>query len=61
MLHINNHEITGIYHGQQSIDSVYKNLVLIWSKFSDMLCCFANGYWIDQYPWVDDSSWKDNN
>ena len=61
MVHINNHNITDIYRGQQDIDRVYKGLYLVWGKLLDALCCFANGYWVDQYPWVDDSSWKDNN
>lgn len=59
MLHINNHEITGIYRGLQKIEEVYDYLYLAWRDL--FMCCYANGYWIDDSPWVDDLSWKDIN
>lgn len=62
MLHINNHEITGIYRGLQEIDNVYSGLHLVWTKDSGdtiILCCFSNGYWIDEYPWADTEVWTD--
>ena len=61
MLHINNHEITGIYSGLHDINNVYKGLYLVWTKVKDtILCCYSNGYWIDEYPWIDELSWTDN-
>lgn len=60
MLHINNHEITGIYRGLQEITEVHNGLYLVWTKHGLMLCCYSNGYWIDEYPWIDNSSWTDN-
>ena len=24
-----------------------------------LISCFANGYWIDEYPWTDEYPWKD--
>ena len=61
MVHVNNKSISGIYRGQQNIYRVYKGPYLVWDSLLSVLCCFANGYWADQYPWVDNSSWKDNN
>ena len=25
----------------------------------NILSCYYNGYWIDEYPWTDDTPWKD--
>lgn len=60
MIHINNHDITGVYSGSRDIIRVYSGLHLVWSKITEILSCYANGYWIDEYPWVDDAFWKDN-
>lgn len=42
-------EIERVYHGHK----------LVWSKFLEILSCYFNGYWIDEYPWTDDTPWKD--
>jgi hypothetical protein len=60
MIHINGHDITGVYSGSRDIVKVYSGLKLVWSKITEILSCYSNGYWIDQYPWVDDAFWKDN-
>ena len=59
MIHINNHDITGVYSGSRDIIRVYSGLQLVWSKITEILSCYANGYWIDDYPWVDDNKWTD--
>lgn len=59
MIHINNHEISGVYSGAKDILNVYNGLKLVWSKISELLCCYSNGYWIDEYPWIDDNAWAD--
>ena len=62
MVHINNHRITGIYRGLQEIDRVYNGKYIVWIKPIELgiiLCCFSNGYWIDEYPWVDTEVWTD--
>lgn len=60
MIRVNNLNIGSIYYGSKSIKAVYKGVRLIWNKIKDfILCCFANGYWQDQYPWRDDIAWKD--
>jgi len=60
MIHINNHNITGVYSGHRDIVKVFSGLKLVWSKVTEILSCYSNGYWIDQYPWIDDAFWKDN-
>lgn len=57
MIHINNHDITGVYSGSRDIIRVYSGLHLVWSKITELLSCYANGYWMDEYPWTDDTPW----
>ena len=59
MIHINNHDITGVYSGSRDIIRVYSGLHLVWSKITEILSFYYNGYWIDEYPWTDDTPWKD--
>lgn len=62
MIKINNKTIIDIYVNNRIIKEVRKGVNLIWQKVNDIidiLCCFSNGYWIDQYPWEDNTSWKD--
>lgn len=61
MIHINNHEIVGVYSGSIDIVAVYNGLKLVWSKITDktIQSCYYNGYWIDEYPWTDDTPWTD--
>lgn len=63
MIHINSHDIQGVYSGLKDILKVYSGLKLVWSKASEsdseLLCCYSNGYWMDEYPWIDDNAWAD--
>ena len=63
MIHINNHNIVGVYSGSKNIVAVYSGYKLVWEKFSDVIkeiqSCYAKGYWDDQYPWTDDTAWTD--
>lgn len=62
MIHVNNHEIVGVYSGSKEIEAVYSGLKLVWSKIQEttkILSCYYNGYWIDEYPWTDDTPWTD--
>lgn len=62
MIHINNHEIVGVYSGSKDIVAVYSGLKLVWNKIKEankILSCYYNGYWIDEYPWTDDTPWTD--
>ena len=62
MIHVNNHEITGVYSGFIDISAVYSGLKLVCRKIketTEVLYCYYNGYWIDEYPWTDDTTWTD--
>ena len=48
--------------GKNSIGAIYKNGIQIWPiahKAAMILSCYYNGYWIDEYPWTDETAWKD--
>jgi hypothetical protein len=62
--------IAAMYMNGLTILSVYMRGRLIWSldeenshheddDNKDILSCFSNGYWIDEYPWTDNTPWKD--
>lgn len=61
MIRINNRGISGIYIGSRKIAAVYHGHRLVWSKIKGVISCYSNGYWIDEYPWVDDQVWTDIN
>lgn len=62
MIHVNDHNIIGVYSGDRDIVAVYSGLYLVWEKIkeiTEVLSCYYNGYWIDDYPWTDDTPWTD--
>lgn len=59
MIHVNNKDISGVYSESKQIIAVYSGLKLVWSLINDVASCYANGYWIDENPWTDDTSWVD--
>jgi len=64
MIRINNKNIVEIFLGSKEISAIYKQTKLVWKKktkeeYEYILCCYSNGYWIDEYPWVDDQIWVD--
>lgn len=59
MIQINNRSIIGIHKGTREIMAVYKGTRLVWEKISSIFSCYSNGYWIDEYPWVDSEIWTD--
>ena len=59
MIYKNNRDTAGVYCGSMEIERVYHGHKLVWSKFLETLSCYFNGYWIDEYPWTDDTPWKD--
>ena len=58
MININQNNITGIYIDSKDIVSVYVGSRLVWNKITELSSCYANGYWIDEYPWTDDTTWE---
>ena len=59
-IHINQRSIGSIYHNGRAIKSVFEGKRLVWTSDSQILSCYANGYWIDEYPWTDNTPWKSN-
>ena len=59
MIRINNKDISDIHLGTRGVLSVYLGTKLVWEKLTEVLSCFSNGYWIDNYPWVDTEIWTD--
>lgn len=69
---INNRSIDAIYVNGREIEAVYKDGRLIWKKGPDPVdpdqpitpggiqkSCYSNGYWLDEYPWLDELYWND--
>lgn len=62
MIRRNNSKIIAMYINGQRVLSVYTQGQLVWPENEiidndDILSCFYNGYWIDEYPWTDDTPW----
>lgn len=53
----NNQDLLDIKCGNKQILAVYSLGQKLWSNIS--ASCYYNGYWIDEYPWTDDTSWMD--
>ena len=48
-----------MYINGQKILSVYTQGQLVWPEdITEVLSCFSNGYWVDEYPWIDNVSWE---
>lgn len=60
MIRTNNKKIVAMYVNGYKILSVYTQGQLIWPEETIILSCYCNGYWIDENPWTDNTSWKDN-
>lgn len=60
MIRFNNKEISTIYYKNVSVTQVYYQGIMVWPDVLGIQCCYSNGYWVDEYPWVDSEYWKDN-
>lgn len=63
-IRINNRGIESILYNNRPILAVYVNGQKVWPEeiipiIDEILSCYYNGYWIDEYPWTDDTSWTD--
>lgn len=60
MIQIKRGPIISMHINGQRILSVYTQGQKIWPKeiINEILSCFYNGYWIDEYPWTDDTPWS---
>lgn len=61
MLKLENKEIQALHINGYPVLSIYMLGQLIWPPETDktILSCYSNGYWIDEYPWIDDNTWLD--
>lgn len=64
MLRNKTNKILEMHIDGYSILSIYMRGRLIWAPEQEnpdetILSCYFNGYWIDEYPWTDDTSWTD--
>lgn len=54
-----NKSVVNIYYKNKPIINVYMKTRLIWSNvLTSISSCFYNGYWDDNSPWTDDTSWE---
>jgi hypothetical protein len=54
--------VSKIYYHNIPIIRVYAGDHFVWPMLDvidEILSCYYNGYWIDEYPWTDDTPWKD--
>lgn len=55
---IGNKSIVNIYYKNIPVLSIYKKTTLVWSSLKEIESCYYAGYWQDEYPWTDDTSWE---
>ena len=63
-IYINGRKVGQIYYEGLPIVAVYARGQLVWPEdippvIEDIFSCFAMGYWIDNYPWTEDTPWTD--
>lgn len=47
------------FHWQgKNIIFIYAFLELVWGQVVEIFSCFGKGYWIDEYPWIDEDVWS---
>ena len=50
-------EVIAVYIGDKEITSIYNKEDVLFEDASQI--CFSNGYWVDNFPWDDNSYWRD--
>lgn len=46
---------------QRDIGAVYKGSQLVWmTVYNAIKSCFGSGTWVQDKPWLDSDSWKNN-
>lgn len=64
MLKQENNKIAAMYINGYNVLSIYMRGRLVWAPEvpgddgETILSCYFDGYWIDEYPWTDDTPWK---
>lgn len=57
MIKVSDKDLLAVMFGDKQVFAIYANGYKLWPSI--ILSCFANGYWIDEYPWTDDLPWTD--
>ena len=57
MIYKNNKNTVGVYQGDKVISAVYKGSRLVWQAVRS---CYGRGIWIQDKPWINGDTWKDN-
>lgn len=61
MIYVNHNgelkEVIEVYVGNTPIAEMYNGNDLIFQNLAKI--CFTNGYWVDEFPWDDNSNWMD--
>lgn len=55
-INIGNTEFTNILVGSHEV-SVYVGSEQVWPVLDNI--AFSNGFWVDEFPWDDNSCWMD--
>lgn len=50
-------EVIGVYIGNIPITTIYNKSNILYQDSAQI--CFSNGYWVDEFPWDDNSYWMD--
>lgn len=50
-------EVAEIWVGDKPIQAIYIGNQLVYENAAKI--CFTNGYWVDEFPWDDNSYWRD--
>lgn len=60
MIYVQNKPVLAIRLGEYVINRVYAKDLMFWPRILEILSCYSNGYWMDEYGWTDDTKWSDN-
>lgn len=52
------YEIVAVNHLGYIIEAIYHEGDLVWPTEGNNLCCFGNGWWINEYGWLNGEGWK---
>lgn len=61
----NEYEIDSIFYKVKNgsivtIQSIYNGAKLIWSNIKTVLSAFGAGFWVNDMPWSNQDSWKND-
>lgn len=57
MHHKNGNETVAITALGHEIMEVRKGLAVVWQSIRS---CFGKGFWVNEKPWINEDSWKNN-